>query len=221
MANLATAPPAPFLPQDVHGRRVVVVSGCHSGAPEEGANAFRPLKEFGAPIADLIGPMQYTEMQRFVDGQWGPGFHNYFKSSWLAELNDAAIEQLLRAHERAASPETKMQLYHFGGAVARIPRDETAFAHRDVPFLLNIAARWSEAAESDLHIGWAKGIHEAMRRFSTGGVYVNFLGDEGPQRVAAAYGEPTYQRLLDLKRSYDATNLFRVNQNIPPDRQAP
>jgi FAD/FMN-containing dehydrogenase len=219
--TLAPAPQASFLPEDVRGRPVVAVSGCHSGAPEEGAEAFRPLKEFGAPVADLIGPMQYTEMQRFVDGQWSPGFHNYFKSSWLAELNDAAIEQLLRANEGAASPETKIQLYHFGGAVARVPSDETAFAHRDVPFLLNVAARWSESAENDLHMGWARGVHEAMRPFSTGGVYVNFLGDEGPGRVRAAYGEPTYLRLVELKRRYDATNLFRVNQNIPPDQHAP
>jgi FAD/FMN-containing dehydrogenase len=221
VVTLATAAPAPFLPEEVHGRRVVIVSGCHAGAPEEGAKAFRPLKEFGASIADLIGPMQYRDMQRLVDGQWGPDSHNYFKSSWLAELNDAAIETLARAHEGAASRETKIQLYHFGGAVARVPRDETAFARRDAPFLLNIAARWTEPAESDLHIGWVGGTYEAMRPFSTGGVYVNFLGDEGPGRVQAAYGEPTYERLVQLKRSYDPTNLLRVNQNIPPDREAP
>jgi hypothetical protein len=194
------------------------VSGCYAGEPEEGAKAFRPLKEFGAAVADLIGPMPYIEMQRLVDGQWGPGLHNYFKSWCLPRLDDAAIETLLHAHEHAASPETKIQLYHFGGAVARVARTDTAFAHRDAPYLLNIAARWSDPAESDLHIGWARELHAAMTPFATGGVYVNFLGEEGPDRVRGAYGKQTYQRLVELKNGYDPTNLFRVNQNIPPAR---
>jgi len=218
VVNLATATPAPFLPEEVHGERVVVVSGCYAGTTEEGAKAFQPLKEFGAPIADLIRPIPYSEMQRLVDGQWGPGLRNYFKSSWLQRLDDEAIETLLAAHEHAASLDTKIQLYHFGGEVARVAADETAFGQRDAPFLLNIAARWTEPAD-DLHIGWARELHAAMRPFATGGVYVNFLGDEGRDRVRAAYGERTYARLVDLKRSYDPTNLFRVNQNIPPARR--
>jgi FAD/FMN-containing dehydrogenase len=100
--------------------------------------------------------------------------------------------------------------------VARVPRDVTAFAHRDAPFLLNAAARWTEPAESDLHIGWAGELHEAMAHFADGGVYVNFLGEEGHDRVRAAYDERTYRRLVELKRAYDPTNLLRVNQNIPP-----
>jgi FAD/FMN-containing dehydrogenase len=216
VVNLATAPAVPFLPEEAHGKRVVVVSGCHAGFAEEGAEAFRPLKEFRAPLADLIGTMPYLEMQRLVDGQWGPGLRNYFKSSWLHRLDDAAIETLVHAHAQAASPETKIQLYHFGGAVARVPRDVTAFAHRDASFLLNVAARWSEPAESDLHVGWAGEVHEGMAPFAAGGVYVNFLGEEGHDRVRAAYGERTYERLVELKRAYDPTNLLRVNQNIPP-----
>jgi FAD/FMN-containing dehydrogenase len=218
VVNLATAAPAPFLPDDLHGKPVAIVIGCYAGEPEEGAKAFRPLKEFGAAVADLIGPMPYIEMQRLVDGQWGPGLHNYFKSWCLPRLDDAAIETLLHAHEHAASPETKIQLYHFGGAVARVARADTAFAHRDAPYLLNIAARWSDPAESDLHIGWARELHAAMTPFATGGVYVNFLGEEGPDRVRGAYGKQTYQRLVELKNGYDPTNLFRVNQNIPPAR---
>jgi FAD/FMN-containing dehydrogenase len=216
VVNLATAPPVPFLPEEVHGKLVVVVSGCYAGAADDGVAAFRALKEFDAPIADLIGPMLYTDMQRLVDGQWESGYRNYFKSSWLARLDDASIETLLHANGQVASPDTKIQLYHFGGAVARGGGDETAFAHRDAPFLLNIAARWAEPADSDLHIGWARELHEAMTPFATGGVYVNFLGEEAGDRVRAAYGDRTYARLIDLKRIYDPTNLFRVNQNIPP-----
>jgi FAD/FMN-containing dehydrogenase len=216
VVTLATAPPAPFLPTAVHGRRVVVVSGCYAGAVDDGVTAFRALKELDAPLADLIGPMPYTEMQRLVDGQWGPGLHNYFKSSWLAKLEDESIETLLRGHEQAAAPDTKIQVYQFGGAVARVDPDETAFAHRDAPFLLNIAARWADSADSDLHISWARELHEAMTPFATGGVYVNFLGMEGGDRVGAAYGDRSYARLVGLKRTYDPMNVFRVNQNIPP-----
>ncbi len=216
VVNLATAPAAPFLPEEVHDKRVAIVSGCYAGNPEDGAKAFRPIKSFGTSIADLIGPIRYTEMQRFVDAQWGPGFHNYFKSSWLPRLDEAAIETLVRAHERAASPDTRIQLYHFGGAVARVGRDETAFSRRDAPYLLNIAARWQDPAETDLHVGWARELHEGMTPFATDGVYVNFLGEEGQDRVRAAYGEHTHARLVDLKRRYDPTNLFRVNQNISP-----
>jgi FAD/FMN-containing dehydrogenase len=216
VVNLATVPAAPLLPKVAHGERAAIVSGCYAGDPEDGAIVFRPLKAFGASIADLVEPRPYVDMQRLVDSQWEPGFRNYFKSSWLPRLDDAAIETLLQAHERAASPETKIQLYHFGGAVARVDRDETAFTRRDAPYLLNIAARWQDPVESELHIAWARELHEAMTPFATGGVYVNFLGDEGHDRVRAAYGERTYGRLVDLKRRYDPTNLFRINQNIPP-----
>jgi FAD/FMN-containing dehydrogenase len=217
VVSLATAPAATFLPEEMHGKRVVAVSGCYAGSAEEGARALRRLKELRAPRVDLIGPMPYTQMQRLVDGQWGAGYRNYFKSSWLPKLDAEAIETLVDAHARATSPETKIQLYHVGGAVARVPSGTTAFAHRDTPFLLNIAARWSDPAESDLHIAWVRDLHDAIRRFATGGVYVNFLGDEGKKRVLAAYDKPTFQRLVELKRRYDPTNFFRTNQNIPPD----
>ena len=216
VVTLATAAAAPFLSKEVHGRRVAIVSGCYAGEPEDGGKAFRALKEFGTPIADLIGPMPYAEMQRLVDGQWAPGFHNYFKAWCLPGLDDEAVEALVGAHERVASLETKIQLYHFGGAVGRVARDETAFAQRDAAYLLNVAARWTDPFESDIHIGWARELHAAMTPSANGGVYVNFLGEEGHDRIKAAYGEPTYTRLVDLKQSYDPTNFFRVNQNIPP-----
>ena len=214
--NLAIAAPAPMLPEEIHGRRMAIVSGCYAGDLEDGTKAFRRLKEFGTPIADLIGPMRYTGMQSLVDAQWTAGSHNYFKSCSLPGLDDRAIEALLRAHEQMASAEARIQLYHFGGAVARVPRDVTAFGQRDAGFLLNAAARWTDPAESDIHIGWARELHAAMTPFATGGVYVNFLGDEGHERIKAAYGERTYGRLVDLKQSYDPTNFFRLNQNIPP-----
>ena len=217
VVTLGTAAPAPFLPAEIHGKRIAIVSGCYAGEPEHGTKTFRPLKRFGSAIADLIGPMPYTAMQTLFDGQFGPDARNYFKSSYLPRLTDEAIETLVSAHEGATSPESKIQLYHHGGAVARVSEDETAFAQRRAPYLLNIAARWIDPAESELHIGWARELHASMKPFATGGVYVNFLGEEGPDRVRAAYSERTYQRLVELKTTYDPTNTFRINQNIPPD----
>ncbi len=214
--TLATAAPVPFLPKEVHGKRVAIVSGCYAEEPEDGAKAFQPLKEFGSPVADLVGRMPYTGMQTLVDEVFAPGAHNYFQSAYLPALHEEAIETLLRAHERVASPDSKILLYHLGGAVARVGENETAFAQRNAPYLLNIAARWTDPAESDLHVAWARELHAAMTPFATGGVYVNFLGEEGHDRVRAAYGERTYRRLVELKNSYDPTNFFRVNQNIPP-----
>jgi FAD/FMN-containing dehydrogenase len=215
--TLATAGPAPFLPEHVQGERVAIVSGCYAGEPKDGMRAFGPLKEFGSPVADLIAQMPYTTMQTLIDGQYSSGAHNYFKSSYLSGLDDEAIDTLRRAHQRAGSPESKIQLQHLGGAVARVPEDETAFGQRDAPYLLNIAARWTDPAESDVHAGWARELHASMKPFATGGVYVNFLGEEGPDRVRDAYSERTYQRLVELKTTYDPTNTFRINQNIPPD----
>ena len=118
--NLAIAAPAPMLPEEIHGRRMAIVSGCYAGDLEDGTKAFRRLKEFGTPIADLIGPMRYTGMQSLVDAQWTAGSHNYFKSCSLPRLDDRAIEALLRAHEQMALADARIQLYHVGGAVARV-----------------------------------------------------------------------------------------------------
>ncbi|HYT81590.1 MAG TPA: BBE domain-containing protein [Actinomycetota bacterium] len=217
--TLATATPAPFLPEELHEKRVAIVTGCYAGAPEDGLRAFRPLKELGSACADLVAPMPYTALQTFVDEMWRPGSHNYLKSGYLGGLKDDAIEMLLQAHQRVVSQDSQIELHHLGGAVGRLDENETAFGHRDAPYLLNVIARWTNPGESDQHVGWARELHASMTQFATGGVYVNFLGEEGPDRVKAAYGEGKYQRLVELKNKYDPTNFFRVNQNIPPDRQ--
>jgi FAD/FMN-containing dehydrogenase len=217
LVSLATAPPAPFLPEEIHGRPVVIVVGCYSGESKAATRAFRPLKELGSPISDLIGPMPYTAMQTFVDPLWGPGAQNYFKSGYLRALDDEAIEALLRSHERVTSPRSEIHVHNLGGAVARVAEDQTAFGQRDAPYLLNVLARWLEPGESDGHTRWARELYASLTPSATGRAYVNFLGEEGHERVKSAYGEHTFERLVALKNAYDPTNFFRVNQNIPPN----
>jgi FAD/FMN-containing dehydrogenase len=216
LVSLATAPAAPFLPTAIHGRRVAIVITCFSGEQREAADLLRPLKEFGSPVADLIRPMQYETLQTLVDSDWGPGAHNNFKSGYLERLDDAAIETLLGWHARVDSPHSEIHLHHFGGAVARVAEGDTAFAHRSAPYLLNVLARWTDPARSQTNADWAQNVFRSMTPFGTGGVYVNFLGQEGDDRVRAAYGRDTYERLVHLKNTYDPSNFFRINQNIPP-----
>ena len=214
--SLATAPAAPFLPTSIHGKRVALVVGCFAGELRDAAAVLRPLREFGSPVADLIRPMPYEALQTDVDSDWGPGAHNYFKAGYLEQMDDAAIETVLRWHARVESPLSEIHLHHIGGAVARVVEGETAFANRSAPYLLNVLARWTDPARSEANIDWARNTYASMTPFGTGAVYVNFLGQEGDERVRAAYGGDTYDRLVKLKNTYDPSNLFRINQNIAP-----
>ena len=215
LVNLLTAPPAPFLPEEWHGKPLVALIGVHSGSVAEGERAMAPLRELGDPVADLMGPLPYVAMQSLIDPLYGSGAHNYFKSGWLGGLDDAAIDTLVRHHETVTSPMTEIHVQHIGGAVARVPADATAFGDRSAPLLLNIVARTPTADGYDDAVSWAQELHGAMAPALTGGTYVNFLSNEGDERVRAAYGDK-YDRLVALKDEYDPTNLFRLNQNIMP-----
>jgi FAD/FMN-containing dehydrogenase len=214
--SLATAPAAPFLPTSIHGKRVALVVGCFAGDLQDAVAVLRPLREFGSPVADLIRPLSYEALQTDVDTDWGPGAHNYFKSAYMERIDDAAIETVLRWHARVESPLSEIHLHHLGGAVARVAEGETAFGHRSAPYLLNVLARWTDPARSQANIDWVRNAYASMTPFGTGGVYVNFLGQEGDDRVRAAYGGDTFERLVKLKNTYDPSNLFRINQNIAP-----
>ena len=145
-----------------------------------------------------------------------PGFHNYWKAEYVTGLTDESIEQAARYALAHSSPLSDFKFAALGGAVARVGEDETATGFRDAPFVLNINTRWADAAESERHITHTRELYDAFLPSSAGGVYVNFLGDEGEERVRAAYGDARYARLQELKRRYDPDNVFRLNQNIPP-----
>jgi hypothetical protein len=217
LVSLATAPPAPFIPEEWHGKRIVIIPGVYAGSVEDGERAMRPLRQLGEPVADLMGPLPYVAMQSLLDPLWGPGAHNYFKSGWLRGLDDRAIDTLVDYHRDASSPKSEIHVHQMGGAVARVGASATAFGDRSAPFLLNIIASTFTAEGYDDAVGWAQGLHGAMDPALTGGTYVNFISAEGPDRVRDAYSADTYERLRALKREYDPGNLFRLNQNVRPD----
>jgi FAD/FMN-containing dehydrogenase len=220
LVNLTTAPPAPFLPEAVHGKPLVAVIAVSAGEPERGRELVQPLKDLVDPIADLIGVMPYTMMQSLLDGLWTRGAHNYFRSTYIDELSDAAIDAAVAQHWAVPSPNSEIHFHHFGGAVARAPEDHGAFGDRSAQFVLNVIARTPDAGGFGRAVEWARRTAGAFGPVSRGGAYTNFMGDAGDERLRSSYGEAKYERLLALKRRYDPENLFRLNQNIAPSMAA-
>jgi FAD/FMN-containing dehydrogenase len=216
LLNLTTAPPAPFLPEEVHGKPVVAVVAVHAGDPEEGRRVVQPLKDIADPVADLIDVMPYTMMQSLLDALWTRGAHNYMSSAFVDELNDDAVAAALARHAVKPSPNSEIHLHHFGGAVARVGDDDTPFGNRSSEYVLNVIARSPSADGFDDNVAWARGTTEAFSPVSRKAAYVNFMGDAGDARLRASYGDAKYERLVALKRRYDPDNLFRLNQNITP-----
>jgi FAD/FMN-containing dehydrogenase len=215
LVSLGSAPPIPPIPESWHGRPVATVIGAWAGSIADGAAPAAPLRTLGDPIADLLGEMPYQVLQTLVDAGWGPGARNYFTSSFLADLPDAALEVLAEAHQSRPSPFNEIHLHQMGGAAARIDAEASAVGNRQAPFLLNIICRWLEPADDERELAWARGLRDAMAPFATGGTYVNFLG-VGDARVRDAYDAERYGRLAGLKRRWDPTNAFHLNQNIAP-----
>ncbi len=215
---LRKAPAAPFLPPEVHGEPVVIVAGCCAGPVADGLEAMRSVKAFGRPIVDLMQPRLYTEFQSMLDASWLPGFQNYWKAEFIQDLPPAAVEVFAEHLDQITSPMSDVKFLSIGGAVSKVSERETAYGHRHVPFVFNINARWADPRDGERHIAWTRRFWQAMRPYSAGGVYVNFLGDEGAERIRSAYGEEKYARLRALKAKYDPTNFFRLNQNIKPTR---
>lgn len=209
-----TAPPEPFVPEHLRMKPVVAIVLCYSGDLAEGERLVRPIKSLGPPAVDLIGPMPYAALQSMLDAGAPAGLQNYWKASYLPALSDAAFELLVEHSRRMPSPLSQVHLHHMGGAVARVPKEATAFAHRDAAFAMNIVALWTDPAQNEAHIRWAREFADAMAPHTTGGVYVNFLGNEGEERIRAAYSEQGYARLVEVKTRFDSENVFRLNQNI-------
>jgi len=198
------------------GNLVIAIALCYNGAIEAGEQVVQPLREFGPPLSDFIGPMPYTAVNSMFDASFPPGNHNYWKSQFLDDLSDESIDTIVDHFDTVSSPLTIVGIELVGGAVARISRDATAFSHRDVTYHFIILSGWSNPDEADQHIRWTREFFQKIQPFSSHGGYVNALGDdEEVGRVQSAYGS-SYKRLVSLKDRYDPTNLFRLNQNIPP-----
>ena len=218
-AAIATAPPAPFIPASWHGRKTSLIATCHCGSPEEAERISRPLRTFGHPFAVLGSPMPYVVIQSSNDPIAPPGMRNYWKSEFVGGLSDGLIDVLAGALDSASSPMNAVHIYHMQGAISRVSAESTAYSYRDAPLLVVIIASWTDRSEDAEQIRWARDLWERIRGYSLGGTYVNFLGDEGEDRVRSSYAESTHARLTSLKTRYDPSNLFRLNQNIPPGAQ--
>jgi FAD/FMN-containing dehydrogenase len=209
------APPLPFVPEELHGKPVVMVIPCWAGDPEDGEKAVRPMKEFGNPVADVCSAKPFLVHQAMFDPSFVPGRWYYFKPLDVDELTDEIIDITVDHSLRINSPLTSFPIWQRGGAVARVGEDETAFGGRDAGFTYNIGASTATAEGFDEEREWVRTFWSALERFQTT-AYVNFLEDPSEDRIRASYGPEKFDRLKALKRKYDPDNFFRINQNIPP-----
>jgi hypothetical protein len=213
---LITAPPEEFVPEPVRGQPAVGVIVCYAGAVEQGESAVKALREFGPPAIDLVRPMPYVDLQQLIDPGYPPGMRNYWTGDFLTGLPDEAIEVLCGFHLSKPSPLTQILTLPGGGASARVPDGTMAIGQRQAPFNIHITSLWPDVADDGVNIAWTRELSAAMKPFTTGRVYANFIGDEGEDRVVAAFGPEGYPRLQALKARYDPDNLFSSNQNIKP-----
>jgi FAD/FMN-containing dehydrogenase len=216
ITSVMAAPPAPFIPEAIHGRLTLVVMFVYDGDPDAGQKAIEPFRALSAPMAELVMPMPYVGIYEMLKAaeQRAPASH---RSMFLDTLDDAAIDTILARMSEPSSPGAMTQIRVLGGAMARVPSDATAFAHRDANVMVTLLTPFEDLAEAPVHSAWTHDYYEALRPRATG-VYSNFLEAEGEDRIREAYPDATYRRLAEVKRRYDPTNLFRLNQNIAPAR---
>ena len=213
---LRDAPPVPFLPEEVHGTRVVVFAFVYAGDPAEGERILAPLRAHGSPHGEHVGVIPFAGFQQAFDPLLTPGARNYWKSHNFASLEDGVMAEVLSAVETLPTPQTEIFIAQVGGAAARLPVESTAYPHRDAAFVLNVHTRWEDASDDRLCIDWARAFFDATAPYSTGGVYMNFVSEAtDAARVQAAYGS-SYPRLQELKAKYDPDNAFRTNLNVRP-----
>ena len=198
------------------GDPVVGMGGCYNGPLDVGESVVRPLKEYGPPVADMMGPMPYTAVQTMLDQSAPTGWRYYEKAGFMSGLSEDAIGILVDRFATVPSPYSIILLFQLGGAVARAPGGQTAYFHRDAVYNFEVISTWQDAADDEKNVRWARELWDEFAPFASNSVYVNSLGEEGQDRVVAAYGMETYNRLAALKKKYDPTNLFRLNQNIKP-----
>ena len=202
---------------DGSNNKLAAIVACHCGTPDAGRVAVQPLKAYGPPVMDALGPLPYTTMNQMLDAGYPSGALNYWKSSFLSTLSDEAIEVLVDCYERVPSPLSGIGLEHIHGAMTRVGITDTAFPHRSNGFNLLFVTQWTNPTDTDRCIEWTRRSFAAMRPYMAAGRYVNYLdSDEGGDPVAEAYG-PNYPRLRQLKAKYDPTNFFHMNQNIRPE----
>ena len=213
IATVITAPPLPFLPNEHHGKLVLLAMLVHAGDLGAGEQAIAPFRSLATPIADLVGPMPYPQVYPPENPDYRP--RSAARTMFVDRVDRPVAEEILVRLNASAAPMRAVQLRVLGGAMTRVPVDATAFAHRQSRIMVNLAAIYQDAADAPVHEAWVTDAAAALRQ-ADAGAYVNFLADEGEERVHAAYPGPTWERLSAVKRVYDPGNLFRLNQNVRP-----
>jgi len=210
-----TAPPEDFVPEPARGRPVVGVICCYAGDPTEGPGAYAPLTEL-EPAMAMLGPMPYVAVQRLLDPGNPAGRLNYWTGDFYRALPDEAVDQLCSIATAPVSPFTQITVIPGGGALARVDQEATAFGARTAAFNIHYLSMWADEQDTEANIDYTRRLSTAMKPWSTGAVYLNFLGEEGPSRVRAGFGPDKFARLQRIKSDWDPDNLFHHNQNIPP-----
>jgi FAD/FMN-containing dehydrogenase len=217
MMAIRKAPPAPFLPKEVHSELVLMVIVMYAGDVGTGEKVLTPIREIGSPIADAVGPKPYATFQTMFDGATNAGARNYWKAHYLTEMSSEAIDIMCEYATTIDSLETTIGMMALGREISRRPAESTPYQHRDAEWVVNIQSRWREAAEDDAHIAWARELFDSLTPHATGGAYVNFISqDEGEQRVHDAFGGDVYDRLATIKAEWDPENVFHLNHNVRP-----
>jgi FAD/FMN-containing dehydrogenase len=212
------APPLPFLPKDVHGKMIVVVPFVWLGGQPDGEKLLKPIREITEPHGEAIGMNSWVGWQSGFDGLVDHGARNYWKSHHLEELSDGCIDKIIEFAGKMPTDECEVFIPHMEGAPSRVPENETAFAHRKTPFVLNMHTRWRNGSDDERCLAWARDFHSSTQNFAQG-VYVNFISDMGEDRAKEAYTFEVWNRLVEVKNKWDPNNLFRLNQNIKPTPQ--
>ncbi|WP_171123677.1 MULTISPECIES: FAD-binding oxidoreductase [unclassified Ruegeria] len=209
------APPLPFLPEEWHGREILIFAACYAGAMEDGEKAVAGLRALGDPIVDVISPHSFVDWQAAFDALLTPGARNYWKSHDFETLSSDAITGLLDGIATLPDPACEVFIAHVGGAMARVGADSTAYPQRSAHFIMNVHTRWEDPAKDAECIDWARTLYDRMQPHATGSAYVNFMPEDEADHMAGAYGA-NGSKLSKIKGKYDPGNLFRVNHNILP-----
>jgi FAD/FMN-containing dehydrogenase len=212
---LRLAPPAPWLPKEIHGKPIVALFACYTGRPEDGEAVVAPLRKLGKPVADILQRRPYAQMQSLLDATQPNGRRYYWKSHYLPRIEPGLIDVAVAHAARIRSPHSAILMFQVGGALGELPQSHSPAGNRDAAYVLNITGSWEKPEDDEANKAWARDCFEAARAFGTGGTYLNFLTEEeGADRVAAAYGKQNLEKLASLKRRYDPDDLFRHTKRV-------
>jgi FAD/FMN-containing dehydrogenase len=210
-------PPTPHFPEHLHGKTMCAIVWCYVGDMDKAEEVFKPIRSFKPPVLDLVGPMPHPALQTGFDPVYPPGHQWYWKADFVNELSDEAIDLYVKHGSTLPTPQSTVHLYPINGAAHNVGNSDTPWAYRDATWAQVIVGVDPDPVNNERLISWAKEFWEALHPYSAGGAYINFIMDEGEERIKATYRE-NYDRLVAIKDKYDPNNFFRVNQNIRPSR---